>query len=65
MDQTRLGAVLQLLNEQETSRLLHVSKACLRRWRRENRGPAYVRCGRCIRYSLAALQLYIFKNSSK
>lgn len=65
MDQTRLGAGLQLLSEHETSRLLQVSKAALRRWRRERKGSPFVHCKRCVRYSLTALERYISKNSSK
>ena len=55
---------LQLVTERSAARLLAVSIASLRRWRRENRGPAFVRCERCIRYDLRALERFLSELSS-
>jgi hypothetical protein len=55
---------VQLLNEREAARVLAVSCAALRRWRRERRGPEFVRCGRCIRYDLRAVERFLKQNSS-
>jgi subtilase family serine protease len=60
MDRT----VPQLLNEQETAKILAVSIAALRRWRRERRGPSFVRCERCVRYALDELSRFVALNSS-
>ena len=54
----------QLLNEQQTSRILNVSTAALRRWRRERRGPEFIRCERCVRYDMRALERFLAANSS-
>lgn len=40
----------ELLTEQTLSKQLHVSLACLRRWRVERRGPVFIRVGRLVRY---------------
>ena len=57
--------VLQLLNEREAAKILAVSVAALRRWRHEQRGPQFVRCERCIRYSLNELSKFVALNSSR
>jgi hypothetical protein len=49
----------QLLNEAETAQRLRCTVAALRRWRRERRGPRFVRMGRLIRYSETALIEFI------
>lgn len=59
-----LGNAL-LVRESEASRLLSVSIAALRRWRREGRGPKFVRCEGCIRYDLRAIEHYLAANSSQ
>ena len=63
MDQ---GTVLpQMLSERQTARLLAVSVAALRRWRREGRGPRFARVEGCIRYDLRAIERFLAENSSK
>jgi hypothetical protein len=57
--------VPQLLNEREAAKILAVSIAALRRWRREKRGPQFVRCERCVRYALDALSEFVEKHSSR
>jgi len=54
----------QLLTEQQTARILSVSVAALRRWRREGRGPQFTRCEGCIRYDMRALERFLAANSS-
>ncbi len=56
--------VPQLLNEKEAAKILAVSIAALRRWRREKRGPQFVRCERCVRYALDELSRFVALNSS-
>ena len=53
-----------LVTEGEAARLLSVSRAALRRWRREGRGPKFTRLERCIRYSVRSLERWIAENSS-
>jgi predicted site-specific integrase-resolvase len=54
----------QMINEKEAARMLAVSVAALRRWRREGRGPAFTHLERCVRYSLSSIRFYLTKNSS-
>ncbi len=54
---------MKLLNENQTAEMLQVTKSCLRRMRRERRGPAYVKVGKLIRYSEAALEDFIKANT--
>jgi hypothetical protein len=60
MEQT----TLRMLNEKQTAQMLSVSVAALRRWRREDRGPAFTRCERCIRYDIRAIERFLADNSS-
>jgi hypothetical protein len=63
MDQ---GTVLpRMLKEKQAAELLEVSKAALRKRRREGRGPQFARLGRCIRYNLRAIEDYLAEHSSK
>jgi hypothetical protein len=39
-----------LLTESDVAQKLHVSLACLRRWRLEKRGPQFVKIGQLVRY---------------
>ena len=50
---------MQLHTEQETAQLLACTVAALRRWRRERRGPRFVRLGRLIRYSESDLSDFV------
>ncbi len=54
---------MHLLNEGEVAQLLQCTKSALRRWRREGRGPRFVRLGRLIRYSPSDLEEFIEQNS--
>ena len=53
----------QLLNEKQAARMLAVSVAALRRWRREGRGPQFARLQRCVRYDLRAIEQFLAMNS--
>jgi hypothetical protein len=48
-----------VFTEAEAAKMLSVSRAALRRWRREKRGPNFLRVERCIRYHVADLRAYI------
>lgn len=50
---------MQLLTEAETSKVLQCTKAALRRWRRERRGPKFVRLGRLVRYRETDLEAFV------
>jgi hypothetical protein len=54
----------QLLNERQAGRVLGVSVAALRRWRREQRGPEFVHCERCVRYDVRSIEKFLAENSS-
>jgi hypothetical protein len=54
---------VQLLSEDETSRILKCTKAALRRWRRERRGPRFIRLGRLIRYSQSDLEDFVNRST--
>src|SRR5262245_12141465 len=58
-----LGMV-QLLDEKAASKLLNVTPAALRRWRREKKiSLKFVRVGRLIRYRLSDIEEFISKNT--
>jgi predicted site-specific integrase-resolvase len=48
-----------LINEIEAARLLQVSLASIRRWRREGRGPVFRKLNRSVRYRLVDLSDFI------
>ncbi len=54
---------MKLLNETQTAEVLQVTKSCLRRMRRERRGPAFVRVGKLIRYNESALEDFVKANT--
>lgn len=45
-----------LLMEEDVSEKLHVSLACLRRWRLQGEGPQYVKMGPMVRYRLKDIE---------
>jgi hypothetical protein len=55
--------ISQLLTEKQAACILAVSVAALRRWRRERRGPQFLRVEGCIRYSLVALERFLTEHS--
>ena len=48
-----------LMTETQVAQILRVSRAALRRWRREHRGPAYLKVERVIRYDPAAVEEFL------
>ena len=54
---------MQLLTELEASQALKCTKAALRRWRRERRGPKFVHLGRLIRYRYEDLEAFVEQNT--
>ena len=50
---------MQLLTENETAGRLNCTKSALRRWRRERRGPKFVKLGRLIRYRDSDLETFV------
>ncbi len=51
------------LDEDTTSKRIDVSKSALRKWRRERRGPRYVKLGRLVRYSILDLNDWLRANT--
>jgi hypothetical protein len=50
------------VNEGIASKMISVSVAALRRWRREGRGPKFVRLSRCVRYRVEDLKAFLDEN---
>lgn len=53
------------MSESEAALTLGVSSACMRRWRRENRGPRYFRAGRLVRYFPADIERWAAANATE
>jgi hypothetical protein len=51
------------IREIDAARMIGVSVAALRRWRRERRGPAFVKLERCIRYRVTDLVQFLDDNA--
>jgi len=51
------------LSEKEAAAYLSVSLSTIRRWRRQPNGPEHFRFGGVLRYSRAALEEFIAKNT--
>lgn len=51
--------VVVLLNEDEVARRLNLSVRTLQAWRIRGVGPAFVRCGRAIRYQPSAVEKWM------
>jgi hypothetical protein len=49
----------ELLTEQQAAALLQVSVKSLQAWRVRGGGPPFVKLGRCVRYSIAALEAFV------
>lgn len=48
-----------LLTEADVSQALHLSLACLRRWRLERRGPQFIKMGSRVRYRPQDLETWL------
>lgn len=51
------------ISESEAARRLSVSIGALRKWRRESKGPRFIKLGRLVRYSVGSLQAWLEANS--
>jgi len=56
---------MQTLTESEVAHALKCTKAALRRWRREGRGPRFIRIGRLVRYRVLDVENFLEKNASR
>ena len=54
---------MQLMTEDETSEILKCTVAALRRWRRERRGPRFVKLGRLIRYRQSDIEDFVDRST--
>ena len=54
--------VVEPLTEADAARRLGLKVATLRAWRRQQRGPAYVRLGRAIRYLAGDIDEFLGAN---
>jgi hypothetical protein len=52
-----------VVRERDAASLLGVSPAALRRWRRERRGPPFIRIEDCIGYRVADLEEFLAENT--
>src|SRR4051812_42834045 len=57
------GDLMQTLTERDLAKFLRCSVACLRRMRREGRGPRWTRIGRLVRYPESWVQEYLNSQS--
>lgn len=53
---------MQLMNEKESAKFLHVSRDFMRTSRMRGTGPAYSKIGKCVRYRLDELEAYVTAN---
>jgi predicted DNA-binding transcriptional regulator AlpA len=49
----------ELLREKQVSKWINASTAALRRWRREGKGPKFVKLGRLVRYRVEDVEAWI------
>lgn len=54
----------ELITTDDLAEELGVTSHCLRRWRTQNKGPAYVHVGRLVRYRRADIERWLAKNRS-
>lgn len=47
------------INESELARQANISTAVLRKWRREGKGPRFVKLGRLIRYLVKDVEVWL------
>jgi DNA-binding transcriptional MerR regulator len=56
------GSILAVSEGEASRRLGGVSRAALRSWRSQGRGPKFVKAGRRVLYRLADLEAYLDAN---
>jgi predicted DNA-binding transcriptional regulator AlpA len=47
------------INESELARQANISTAVLRKWRREGKGPRFVKLGRLVRYLVRDVEVWL------
>lgn len=50
------------LSERDSANYIGYTESALRAWRRQSRGPAYIRVGRSIRYRLVDLDAWLARH---
>ena len=60
-----MNSEMRVVREWEAAKLMGVSTAALRRWRREGRGPKFIRMERCIGYLAEDLESYLRSQRSE
>lgn len=53
------GIAERYLTEVEVAKWLNLSVRTLQGWRLQGHGPAFIKLGRCVRYSSAAIQTWV------
>jgi predicted DNA-binding transcriptional regulator AlpA len=53
-----------VFSEGELAKQLVVSRAALRKWRGQGRGPRFLRLGKCIRYLAADVEAWLKAHAS-
>ena len=68
MDKTsivhRSGEHRLAVDEEAAARLMDVSAATLRRWRRQRKGPQWFKLSRLVRYRVRDLELFLARQVS-
>lgn len=52
-----------VIDESAAARYVGYSTFALKAWRRQGRGPAYIRVGRSVRYRVAALDAWLERHT--
>ena len=51
--------MIELLTEHQVAQLLHVKVKALQAWRSRGGGPPFIKLGRCVRYRLEDLEVFL------
>ena len=54
---------MTLFTEEQVAQFLNCTKSALRRWRREGRGPRFVKIGRLVRYRQEHVEDFVNQNT--
>ena len=57
------GFQKHVLDINEAAAMIGVTVACMRKWKRQKRGPTYFRAGKLIRYRRTDVERWIAQNS--
>lgn len=53
------GNSARAINEGELARQANISTAVLRKWRREGKGPRFIKLGRLVRYLITDVEVWL------